>query len=43
VAADRGSGKGIPHVGKAPRIRNEDGSCRMKRSNAGRPTTKKGE
>ena len=36
MAADRRAGKGIPHVGRKPRARNEDGTWRRKRSDAGR-------
>ena len=42
MAADRRAGKGIPHVGKEPRARNEDGTWRKKRSDAGKPKPKKG-
>lgn len=41
MAADRRAGKGIPHVGKQPRSRNEDGTWRKKRSDAGKPRPKK--
>ena len=37
MAAGRLAGKGIPHVGKDPRARNQDGTCRKKRSDAGKP------
>ncbi|MHB1501503.1 MAG: hypothetical protein ACYCYK_10145 [Candidatus Dormibacteria bacterium] len=42
MAADRRAGKGIPHVGKEPRARNDDGTWRKKRSDAGKPKPKKG-
>lgn len=41
MTADRRAGKGIPHVGKQPRDRNNDGSWRKKRSDAGKPRKKK--
>ncbi len=41
MAADRRAGKGIPHVGKQPRSRNEDGTWRKKRSDAGKPRPQK--
>ncbi len=37
MAADRRAGKGIFHVGKEPRARNQDGNWRKKRSDAGKP------
>ena len=37
MAADRRAGKGIAHVGKHPRDRNNDGSWRKKRSDTGKP------
>ena len=37
MAADRRAGKGIPQVGKEPRARNQDGTWRKKRSDAGKP------
>ena len=40
MAPDRRAGKGIPHVGKQPRDRNNDGSWRKKRSDAGKPRKK---
>lgn len=42
MPADRRAGKGIPHVGKEPRARNQDGSWRKKRSAAGKPKPQKG-
>ena len=33
---DRRAGKSVPHVGKQPRARNQDGSWRKKRSDAGK-------
>ena len=42
MAADRRAGKGIPHGGKEPRARNQDGTWRTKRSDAGTPKRKKG-
>lgn len=35
MPADRRAGR-IPHVGKEPRARNQDGSWRKKRSDAGK-------
>ncbi len=40
MTADRRAGKGIPHVGRQPRDRNNDGSWRKKRSDAGKPRRK---
>jgi hypothetical protein len=40
--ADRRAGKGIPHVGKQPRARRQDGAWRKKRSDAGKPRTRAG-
>ena len=42
MAADRRAGKGIPHVGKEPRGRNQDGTWREKCPDAGKPKPKKG-
>jgi hypothetical protein len=40
MATDRRAGKGIPHVGKQPRSRNQNGRWREKRSDAGKPRKK---
>ena len=41
MATDRRAGKkNVPHVGKVPRSRNNDGSWRKKRSDAGKPRKK---
>ncbi len=37
---DRRAGKGMPHVDQQPRARNNDGSWRKKRSDAGKPRRK---
>jgi hypothetical protein len=39
MVADRRAGK-IPHVGKQPRARNQDGSWRKKRADAGKKREK---
>jgi hypothetical protein len=39
MAADRRAGK-VPHVGKQPRARNQDGSWRKKRADAGKKRKK---
>lgn len=39
MAADRRAGK-VPHVGRQPRDRNNDGSWRKKRSDAGKSRKK---
>lgn len=41
MAADRRAGKSVLHVGKQPRSRNQDGSWRKKRSDAGKKKTKR--